>query len=257
MLLRRIKHHVVSENWFAVFVDFVIVVVGVYVGIEVSNWNEARQEEDHAREYLERVRADLVHDSVTISNRHRFWTQVIEYGEAAILFSEVGDLYDNSEAKTVLAYYQASQVAPYTSVKTTYEELKAAGDLRLIENAELRAQLAEYYVNSTGLQAEHLLQFLPAYREHIRGMVPYDIQQFIWANCHGAVENAQVLKDCDLPISDTEALALLAEILGDPQTIRGLRFWISNLSVARAVLDGNLTGVSEMLKLVDAALATN
>ncbi len=53
LLLRRIKHHVVNENWFAVFVDFVIVVVGVYVGIEVSNWNEARQEEARATEYLE------------------------------------------------------------------------------------------------------------------------------------------------------------------------------------------------------------
>ena len=42
MLLRRIKHHVVSENWFAVFVDFVIVVVGVYVGIEVKSENRGR-----------------------------------------------------------------------------------------------------------------------------------------------------------------------------------------------------------------------
>ena len=52
----------VNENRFAGFVDFVIVVVGVCVGIEVSNWNEARQEEQRSAEYLERIRADLIHD---------------------------------------------------------------------------------------------------------------------------------------------------------------------------------------------------
>src|SRR5210317_792636 len=172
MLLRRIKHHVVSENWFAVFVDFVIVVVGVYVGIEVSNWNEARQEEGYAREYLERIRADLVQDSQSTLERRRFWTQVIENGEAAILHTETGQLYEDSLNMTLLAYFQASQVDPYATVKTTYDELKAAGDLRLISDADLRASLTDYYVNSNSVQAEHLFQYVPAYREHIRGIIP-------------------------------------------------------------------------------------
>ncbi|MDH3334843.1 MAG: hypothetical protein OEM30_10650, partial [Gammaproteobacteria bacterium] len=113
MLLRRIKHHVVSENWFAVFVDFVIVVVGVYVGIEVSNWNEARQEDDRAQEYLERIHADLVSDQDAAMTRREFWGRVIDYGEAAIRHAETGELYRGSVNQTVLAYYQASQVDPF------------------------------------------------------------------------------------------------------------------------------------------------
>lgn len=76
MLLRRIKQHVANENWFAVCVDFVIVVIGVYVGIEVSNWNEARQEDDRAQEYLERIRADLVSDQDAAVARREFWAGV-------------------------------------------------------------------------------------------------------------------------------------------------------------------------------------
>jgi hypothetical protein len=34
--------HVNAHNWFAVGVDFVIVVVGVVIGIEVANWNDVR-----------------------------------------------------------------------------------------------------------------------------------------------------------------------------------------------------------------------
>jgi len=257
MLLRRIKHHVVNENWFAVFVDFVIVVVGVYVGIEVSNWNDARQEEGHAREYLERIRADLVQDRQSTLDRRRFWTQIIEYGEAAILHSETGLLYEDSLDQTLLAYFQASQVDPYATVKTTYDELKAAGDLRLIRNAELRASLADYYVNSTSVQAEHLFQYVPVYREYIRGIVPHRIQQFIWANCHGVEGNMQVLRTCDLPVNDEEGRELLRLILSDEDVVRGLRFWISNLAVARNVIDGNREQIDEMIQLVDETLADN
>ena len=42
MRLRRITEHVKTQNWFAVGLDFVIVVGGVFIGIQVSNWNEAR-----------------------------------------------------------------------------------------------------------------------------------------------------------------------------------------------------------------------
>jgi hypothetical protein len=42
MLLRRVVEHVNAQNWFAVGIDFVIVVVGVVIGIEVANWNEVR-----------------------------------------------------------------------------------------------------------------------------------------------------------------------------------------------------------------------
>jgi len=82
VLLRRIRHHVVNENWFAVFVDFVIVVVGVYVGIEVSNWNEARREEQLAVEYGElrlirdaelRTRLAALSSDEEIVNSLRFW----------------------------------------------------------------------------------------------------------------------------------------------------------------------------------------
>jgi hypothetical protein len=42
MLLRRVIEHVREQNWLAVFIDFLIVVVGVFIGIQVANWNEER-----------------------------------------------------------------------------------------------------------------------------------------------------------------------------------------------------------------------
>ena len=39
-----ITAHLKEQNWIAVILDFVIVVMGVFVGLQVSNWNEARHD---------------------------------------------------------------------------------------------------------------------------------------------------------------------------------------------------------------------
>ena len=59
MILRRVTHHVKSENWFAVGLDFVIVVVGVFIGIQVANWNEARLENVRKTQIVEALTTDL------------------------------------------------------------------------------------------------------------------------------------------------------------------------------------------------------
>ena len=255
MLLRRIKQHVQNENWFAVFVDFVIVVVGVYVGIEVSNWNEQRQEEQRGQQYLQRIKADLENDLQTIANRHNFWTQVLGHGQGAIAHAETGMLVSDSAAKTVLAYFQASQVAPYRAVNVTYQEMVAAGDLNLIESSKLRAEFAEYFVNATDLQETHLFRHIPEYREVLRGLIPYDLQDYIWTNCHRAVGNSQELVDCDLPVEEAAAEEMLSRLVENDEVVRELRFWIGNLKVASNVISINRAKIADLIEQVDTQLA--
>ena len=52
MLFRRISKHVKEQNWFAVALDFVIVVFGVYIGIQLGNWNEERADQARSQQYL-------------------------------------------------------------------------------------------------------------------------------------------------------------------------------------------------------------
>ena len=58
MILRRVMEHVKHQNWTAVALDFVIVVVGVFIGIQVSNWNAERAAQDRR----EQVKATLLTD---------------------------------------------------------------------------------------------------------------------------------------------------------------------------------------------------
>jgi hypothetical protein len=72
MLFRRVAEHVLAQNWTAVWIDFVIVVFGVFMGIQVSNWNTERAERSLEAVYtkrlyqevieLEKVRAEILAD---------------------------------------------------------------------------------------------------------------------------------------------------------------------------------------------------
>lgn len=41
MILRRLTNHMKDQNWFAVGLDFSIV-VGVFIGLQVNSWNVRR-----------------------------------------------------------------------------------------------------------------------------------------------------------------------------------------------------------------------
>lgn len=60
MLLRRLTQHVKDQNWFAVALDFLIVIFGVFIGLQVSNWNAANAERASERQLLSQVQSDVV-----------------------------------------------------------------------------------------------------------------------------------------------------------------------------------------------------
>jgi hypothetical protein len=55
MIFRRIKAQMAKEDWFAVFIDFIIVVFGVFMGFQVTSWNENRGDQREYKLALERL----------------------------------------------------------------------------------------------------------------------------------------------------------------------------------------------------------
>lgn len=68
MLLRRITKHVRDQNWFAVGLDFFIVVAGVLLAIQVSNWNERGANQREYQQALKRLEAEIT-DNLAIIER--------------------------------------------------------------------------------------------------------------------------------------------------------------------------------------------
>ena len=65
MILRRFAEALKQQNWSAVAIEFVLLVLGVFLGIQVANWNETRIERDLVRGHLSEIAQDLrTHEAI-------------------------------------------------------------------------------------------------------------------------------------------------------------------------------------------------
>lgn len=55
MILRRITQHAKDQNWFAVGLDFFIVVIGILIAFQITNWNENNSNHITYLQALERL----------------------------------------------------------------------------------------------------------------------------------------------------------------------------------------------------------
>jgi hypothetical protein len=59
MILRRFAQALKEQNWAAIAVEFVLLVLGVFLGIQVANWNEARADRAAYEAALARLGAEI------------------------------------------------------------------------------------------------------------------------------------------------------------------------------------------------------
>lgn len=251
MILRRVIDHFRKQEWTAIAIDFLIVVVGVFVGIQVANWNEARADHDRARAYLERLGADIEADIASAERKMLFWAQVSAYGATGLSYSETGATDGKTQWDILLAYFQASQVDEFFVADTTYQEMKSAGELVLIKDAALRGALGKYY----SLGGNVALTERPRYREHVRGLIPIEIQSYIWTNCYDTDEQGeQSMMACGAPAPEAGIAHVVARISEDETLAEELRYWMSTLQVASLIADDSVSVARRIKSMIDAAL---
>jgi hypothetical protein len=229
LVVRRIIESFTSRNFSIFAVELFIVIVGVFIGIQVSNWNDARLDQIRAHAYLERILADLNADISNYRDRLEFWESVSRYGSVGLEYANSGSMEGLSKWDVLLAFFQASQLAEFYTTRSTYDELKSGGELGLITNLELREALAHYYTSADN----PVLSERPAYREHIRGLIPLYVQNYIWEECYWSNGGNQRLLDCESPLEPDEAAKLIEVISRDEQLIFEMRYWMSAMRVAR------------------------
>lgn len=227
-------------DWMAAVNELLIVVVGILIALQVSNWNQDRQDQARAQGNYRRLHAELLGDQRNIDNTLVFWKKVSGYAEAAIANGETGQLVDGSNWKTLLAWYQAGQLMPFELKDTTYAEMRENGGLVLIRQEDLRSQLAAYYkLAGSGITA-NILRHDPVYRGQVRGLTPWAVQQYIWSRCfrQGASGNAaeQTLIDCPAPIDEANAATILSSYRHADSLLQNLRSWSATLRVSTMVL---------------------
>ena len=75
MILRRFSQALKEQNWTAIVIEFVLLVVGVFLGIQVANWNAERENRSRESIYLATLAEDLQSDVAEMERIQRVSTK--------------------------------------------------------------------------------------------------------------------------------------------------------------------------------------
>ncbi|GJL97863.1 MAG: hypothetical protein DHS20C06_16800 [Hyphobacterium sp.] len=248
MILARISRAVREQNWFAVALEFVIVIAGVVIGFQVTAWNAERAQAARTAAYLDRFILDLSTDAEHYEIDRRFRLTVLENGEAALSArGTTGSI--EADWQLIRTFWNASQMSGRPTINSTYVELISAGELELIPDSHLRGALTQYYTNTSN----PALTDTSSYRTHVRGLIPLHLQRYLWETCYEADGNAtQYFVDCEAP-ADPADISITLSRLTDSDILREeLIFWMSTQEVAAIVLVNRRRQALELVADIEA-----
>jgi hypothetical protein len=141
MILRRVIGHFRKQDWTAIALDFLIVVIGVFVGIQVSNWNENRGDRAAEIGYLAGLEKDVRFSIESLEAMVMRMEEQQAKRSALYHYSiDPGATIGNKDFATLL-HGALFLGAPLRVDQTTFESLKNSGRLRLLKSDELTSSL--------------------------------------------------------------------------------------------------------------------
>lgn len=238
MVIRRIREHAAKQNWFAVAIDFLIVVAGIVIGTQVNNWNQARIERQQGSEYRQRLIAELESNEAHNQDRRAYWHHTRRHAQAAL-----ADLQKptGNDRQFLIDAYQASQALTSQSKRFTYDELISTGRFEEIGDAELRGEIAGYYmaVQTYGVN----FNAIAPYREDLRQIMPSVAQQAVRTNCpeiyYPGPDGSPFVRlpeQCTLRLDDSTAASAATAIRSASFMVRDLNRLIADLDVKLSLL---------------------
>ena len=144
MILRRVIAHFRKQEWTAIALDFVIVVFGVFVGLQVNNWNEARIERAKEAFAIAALRSDFQALDFSVSHGVCWHRRALDGLQVIAEALNAGRLDPEDEARFENGLRFGYMNASTNKASGTLSELLSSGNMELLRDPQLRAALIEY-----------------------------------------------------------------------------------------------------------------
>jgi len=250
MILRRITQHVNEQNWFAVVLDFFIVVAGILIAFQITNWNEGRTEQQRGKDYAARLTDDLRGDLESRRDLLTYYDTVYASAERTrdlLIGSKPDDL------ELVVSAYRATEYVYNPQTRRTWDEVVAAGDIGLLPTSIDRALARYFSADVSFLSFDDLSQ--SAYRVRVRRLIPHNVQQAIRNGCSDIKDPGGTIRElavqCNLDVAETDLSQAGSALKRDPELLPDLRYHFSHLLIARNNMSANIDLIERILVVLE------
>lgn len=252
MIFKRAIADLRAQKWMAIGIEVAIVIVGVFVGTQVSNWNAQRLAKRETQRTLSQLKPSLQLLDDYYDGARVYYRTTRQYGATA-LAGWRGDR-NVSDREFVAAAYEASQIFGIGTNSSTLATVLGADQLRSIDDLVIRNDL------SFLMTADYSQLDIPAvntpYRQNVRRLIPVDVQDAIRAQCGDRQAPDKPLQiylpaSCDLKITPAQAAESAAALRSQPELMKDLQWQMA----AEAALLSNMTPFEVITKDLQRRLA--
>ena len=225
MIYKRVAARLRAQDWFAIIIELAIVIVGVFIGTQVSNWNQERLEKREAQRMLTQLDPQLQAMSDYFSSARRYYATTRGYTTTAIAGWRGDPIVSDNDF--VIAAYQASQIYTLGANNSSWATVLGADQLRNIDDPAMRADLS-FLMSTDYSQIDQVAVDTP-YRQNVRRIIPIEIQDAIRERCGDRQEPGNFLilslpAKCDLRISPAVAAQVAARLRAHPELMEDLQW---------------------------------
>lgn len=146
MILRRMADFAAKRNWTAVAVELLIVIVGVFLGLQAQEWNQQRIDRNEEAAYVSRLAADFAAIEEDLA-------RCLSVGRSSLdALDLVSRAVDTRAAANDAAISEAlvrmTASAPPAGRSAAFIEMLSSDELGLLRDADLRDALVAYDADS-------------------------------------------------------------------------------------------------------------
>jgi hypothetical protein len=177
MILRKLADAIREQNWTTVFLEILIVVVGIFIGLQVDGWNEARKKQQDIEVQLLRIADDA---AVLIARTDRLiedFDSRIARAQIALAVLDGQPLTEANTPAFELALEESFQLNEVEVDLPGLNILMSTGDIDQVADANVRVALLaltnEWRSRKTVI--EHIRSLLDIVNRDIFRGTSYDI----------------------------------------------------------------------------------
>ncbi|MEX0645272.1 MAG: hypothetical protein WD076_08175, partial [Parvularculaceae bacterium] len=238
MLLRRVIEHFRKQEWTAIAIDFLIVVVGVFIGVQVNGWWESRSDARREAAYLAALKGDFAEIVAELDN------DAAEYAKIA---AEMSFLLEQSRKGAPDASIEALNAAAKLLTRMegtpiasgTYANLIGSGDLSLVRSQKIKDTLSSFYSQSKVIElvgVTHEMQLVNIFQPYIIAHLDYP----------GMLSSTRGVEPAGAFNPDLILTALPAQEFRNVVAVK----W-DIVTDIRGLIEGSLTSAREVQSLLD------
>ncbi len=147
---RRIRQKLLGEGKLNKYIlyaigEILLVVIGILIALQINNLNEQKREQKLADIYLSNLKLDLESDLMALEKASSDLDKFEREGYYSLNVLE-GKVITIDTIKFLKSLVWNNHFHLYQPSRSTYEDLVGSGNIKLIQNNDLKVALSKYYI---------------------------------------------------------------------------------------------------------------